>query len=113
MRAEKELGGVVDLLPGTDRPPAGWVTNPGVRWERLSPMAVGLGLFALVGAVRSGWFAEEDTFWQVQTGAEIRRLHTVFLTDTFSWSVSGRPWHPNSWLFDVLLWAQACSSSSR
>jgi hypothetical protein len=94
---------VTDLLPDTERPRAGRVTNPGVRRKLLSPTAVGLGLFASVGAVRSGWFAEGDTFWQVETGAEIRRLHTVFLTDTFSWSVAGRPWHPNSWLFDVLL----------
>ncbi|MFG1921824.1 hypothetical protein [Cryptosporangium sp. NPDC048952] len=63
----------------------------------------GLGVFALVGAVRSGWFAEGDTFWQIQAGTEIRQQHTVFLTDTFSWSMAGRAWHPNSWLFDVLL----------
>lgn len=60
-------------------------------------------MFALVGAVRAGWFAEGDTFWQVRTGTEIRQRHTVFLTDTFSWTIAGRPWHPNSWLFDVLL----------
>ncbi|TQS40371.1 hypothetical protein [Cryptosporangium phraense] len=73
------------------------------RGVRGSPLAVGLAIFALVGAARSGWFTEGDTFWQVQTGTEIRHRHTVFLPDTFSWSLAGRTWHPNSWLFDVLL----------
>jgi hypothetical protein len=95
---------VTDLLPGTGRPPVAGVTTSGMPGKRrLSPLTVGLGLFSLVGAVRAGWFAEGDTFWQVQTGTELRQLHTVFLTDTFSWSISGRPWRPNSWLFDVLL----------
>lgn len=113
MGTSRELGGVTDLLPSTGRPPAGQLANAAARGNRrLSPMTVGLGLFGLVGAVRAGWFAEGDTFWQVQTGTEILRRHTVFLTDTFSWSVSGRPWHPNSWLFDVLLSAAYTSAGS-
>lgn len=100
----EELVGVTDLLPSTSSSSAGRTATTCVRGQRgLSPTAVALALFVLVGAVRAGWFAEGDTFWQVQTGAEIRREHTVLLTDTFSWSLSGRPWHPNSWLFDVLL----------
>jgi hypothetical protein len=63
----------------------------------------GLAPFVLLGAVRAGWFAEGDTFWQIPTGNDILARHTIFLTDTFSWTVPGRPWHTNEWLFDVLL----------
>ncbi|MFI5952221.1 hypothetical protein [Cryptosporangium sp. NPDC051539] len=73
---------------------------------RVAPAWAGLAIYALVGAVRAGWFSEGDTFWQVRTGFALRAERTVFLTDTFSWTVAGRGWHPNSWLFDVLLsWA--------
>ena len=70
--------------------------------DRLPRSAV-LAPFLVLGAVRAGWFSEGDTFWQVQTGREILRRGTVFLTDDFSWVVAGKPWHPNSWAFDVLL----------
>jgi hypothetical protein len=61
-------------------------------------------LFAILGLVRAGWMQEEDPFWQIRTGEQILRTGSVFLTDTFSWTVAGRSWHPNSWLFDLLLW---------
>lgn len=74
-----------------------------LRFARRHAALATLAPFLLVGAVRASWFSEGDTFWQVQTGEEILRRHTVFLTDDFSWTVPGRAWHPNSWLFDLLL----------
>lgn len=59
--------------------------------------------FVVIGAARATYFAEGDTFWAVRTGAEILRQHTIVLPDSFSWTVPGRLWHPNSWLYDVLL----------
>jgi hypothetical protein len=75
---------------------------PDRRRGQLGMLAVVIP-FALVGAARAGSFAEGDTFWQVQTGTDVLARHTTSLTDTFSWTIAGRPWHPNSWLYDVLL----------
>ena len=59
--------------------------------------------FVVVGAARATYFAEGDTFWATRTGAEILRQRTILLPDTFSWTVAGQLWHPNSWSYDVLL----------
>jgi len=77
------------------------LSRPGHRRRRI--WSAGLLPFVLLAAVRAGWFAEGDTFWQIPTGTQLLARHTIFLTDTFSWTVAARPWHPNSWLFDVLL----------
>ena len=59
--------------------------------------------FLLVGLVRSGLFREGDTFWAVPTGAQVVAARSVSLPDAFSWTIPGQLWHPNSWLYDVLL----------
>lgn len=96
-------GRLVAVADGAAAPePAGRDTAPA---RRLTTTRLGLLLFGVLGLVRAGWLLEEDPFWQIRTGEQIVRTGSVFLTDTFSWTVAGRPWHPNSWLFDVLLWA--------
>ncbi len=94
---------MTDLLADVDSASGHAFDPAGPPKPRVGPISVAVGFFTLVGVVRAAWFAEGDTFWQVQTGKDILSRHSVFLTDTFSWTVAGRPWHPNSWLFDVLL----------
>lgn len=56
-----------------------------------------------IAIMRAGRLAEADTFWQIRTGDIILRTGHIPTRDTFSWTVSGRSWHPNSWGFDVAL----------
>src|ERR687884_1764760 len=62
-------------------------------WVALVPVAL----------ARAGLLAESDTFWEIRTGQLILAAHRIPRTDPFSWTAYGRPWHPNSWGFDVLL----------
>lgn len=73
-----------------------WI-SPRARYA-LIPLAV----LPLV-LIRAAVLAESDTFWQIRTGLDILRTHHIPVADSYSWTVSGRQWHPNSWLFDVLL----------
>jgi hypothetical protein len=64
-----------------------------LAWLGALPLAVG----------RAGALADSDTFWQIRTGQLVLRTGHIPATDPFSWTAYGRPWHPNSWAFDVLL----------
>lgn len=52
---------------------------------------------------RAGVLAEADTFWQIRTGLLIVMHGAIPATDTFSWTMYGKPYFQNSWGFDVLL----------
>ena len=52
---------------------------------------------------RAGVLAEADTFWQIRIGLGVIAHHTIPATDTFSWTMYGKPYFQNSWGFDVLL----------
>ena len=61
-----------------------------------------LALLPLV-VFRAGVLAEADTFWQIRIGLLTMAHHTIPATDTFSWTMYGKPYFQNSWGFDVLL----------
>ncbi|MCO7218868.1 hypothetical protein [Klenkia sp. PcliD-1-E] len=71
------------------------------RWRWL--LLGGALPFVLVALARSTRFSEGDTYWQVTTGAEILQRRTTALVENDSWDAAGTPWHPNSWLYDVLV----------
>lgn len=77
----------------------------GRRWT-----AGGFALVALVGAL-AGWrraeapYADGDVLWGARAGREFLEHGKVPHVDSYSWTVSGRPWIPNSWGWDVLLGA--------
>lgn len=52
---------------------------------------------------RAGILSEGDTFWQIRIGQQIIAHHTIPATDTFSWTMYGKPYFQNSWGFDVLV----------
>jgi hypothetical protein len=68
-----------------------------LRWA-IVPLA-----FLPLALLRSGVLAESDTFWQIRTGLDILRTHSIPDADPYSWTARGAEWHPNSWAFDVLL----------
>jgi hypothetical protein len=52
---------------------------------------------------RAGILSEGDTFWQIRIGQQIISRHAIPATDTFSWTMYGKPYFQNSWGFDVLV----------
>jgi hypothetical protein len=52
---------------------------------------------------RAGVLSEGDTFWQIRIGLQTIAHHAIPATDTFSWTMHGKPYFQNSWGFDVLL----------
>jgi len=52
---------------------------------------------------RAGILSEADTFWQIRIGLLTLGHHAIPATDTFSWTMHGKPYFQNSWGFDVLL----------
>ncbi len=52
---------------------------------------------------RAGILTEGDTFWQIRIGLLTIAHHAIPATDTFSWTMYGKPYFQNSWAFDVLL----------
>jgi hypothetical protein len=46
----------------------------------------------------------EDTWFYAATGRWVVDHHAIARSDPFSWTVAGRPWQSNGWLWGVLLW---------
>jgi len=64
-----------------------------LAWLALLPLVI----------VRAGVLSEGDTFWQIRVGLVTIAHHSIPATDTFSWTVHGKPYFQNSWGFDVLV----------
>jgi hypothetical protein len=64
-----------------------------LAWLALLPLVI----------VRAGVLAEGDTFWQIRVGLLTIAHHSIPATDTFSWTMHGKPYLQNSWGFDVLV----------
>ncbi|WDM03012.1 hypothetical protein JI721_11565 [Alicyclobacillus cycloheptanicus] len=47
--------------------------------------------------------SDPDTPWHLATGRYILSHHTIPTTDPFSWSMRGKPWVTQEWLFEVVL----------
>ncbi len=75
--------------------------GPARRWHR--PWLLAWLAFAPVAVLRAGVLTESDTFWQIRAGLLTLAHRAIPATDTFSWTVHGRPWTLNSWAFDVFL----------
>lgn len=59
--------------------------------------------FLPVAVFRAGLLVEGDTFVQIRIGQLIIARHAIPATDTFSWTMLGKPYFQNSWGFDVVL----------
>lgn len=60
-------------------------------------------VFLPVAVLRAGALSEADTFWQIRVGLVTIATHAIPTTDTFSWTMHGKPYFQNSWGFDVFL----------
>ncbi|SDN50100.1 hypothetical protein SAMN05660199_00141 [Klenkia soli] len=89
--------------PGVDRPSRVRRALARARRHRDALLLFGALPFVLAGIARATTFAEGDTYWQITTGAEVLARRTTSLVENDSWDAAGTPWHPNSWLYDVLV----------
>jgi hypothetical protein len=70
--------------------------------SRRAWLLAGLAFLPLI-VFRAGVLSEGDTFWEIRIGLLTIAHHAIPATDTFSWTVPGKPYFQNSWGFDVLL----------
>ena len=50
------------------------------------------------------YYVDSDQFWSLAVGQWIAEHGAVPVVDTFSWTIEGKPWQSNSWLFCWLLY---------
>src|SRR5574337_510365 len=61
-------------------------------------------LFGLsCGALGRLLLRDSDIGWHIRNGQQILQSYSIPRTDTFSSSMSGRPWFAWEWLYDVLI----------
>lgn len=76
-----------------------------VPWKRFVSVEHMILLFWIIGF--AVWamhpISDPDTPWHIATGRYILTHHHVPTTDPFSWSMKGKPWVTQEWLFEVLL----------
>jgi hypothetical protein len=77
-----------------DREPVGLEQRVGI--------AAGLAAMA-AGLFNAGLLDDGDVYWHVATGGWIADRLRVPLTDPFSYTFAGVPWHAHEWLADVLM----------
>ena len=77
-----------------------------VRWRVPVALAVATGCYLLLLAVGSRLLNDPDTYWQIGLGRWIVAHHQVPQVDTFSTTLTGKPWISSQWLAQVLF-AQA------
>src|SRR4051812_17025367 len=69
----------------------------------------GWTIFALVGVVigvlRVESIADPNVLWETRDGLNIVSSGHLPRSDTWSWTVTGKHWVPNSWGWDVVLGA--------
>jgi hypothetical protein len=55
------------------------------------------------GLVRSFYLPEGDIFWEIRAGQDTLSTGMIPRVAHWAWIIDGRPWLPNSWLWNVLL----------
>lgn len=68
---------------------------------RLWPLAIGLGVYALLLISGDRLLNDPDTLWQVTIGQWIIDHRAVPWTDSYSFTMAGQPWISTQWLAQV------------
>jgi hypothetical protein len=66
---------------------------------------VTLAIGAIIAAIafNPAVFNDGDTSWHIAAGQWILRHHAVPMTDPFSFTFAGAPWHAHEWLAEVIM----------
>src|SRR5579863_7695548 len=92
-------------------PHSGTVARSGAssRWLQLLVPSVSDLLFIAVliglscGALGRLLLRDGDTGWHIRNGQFMLHTHSITRIDSFSATMSGRPWYAWEWLYDVLI----------
>ena len=68
----------------------------------LTPLWVGVAIYALFLLAGNRLLIDPDTMWQVTVGQWILDHHAVPQTDVYSFTMRGQPWISTQWLAQVL-----------
>jgi hypothetical protein len=60
-------------------------------------------LCATYGFLGPHLLSDSDIGWHIRNGEQILATHSVPETDTFSYTMAGRPWYAWEWLYDALI----------
>lgn len=88
------------LSAQTDEAP---VAQTWLTWATRRPWLLAWLAFLPLAVLRAGVLIEADTFWEIRTGLLTIGHMAIPATDSFSWTVHGRPWTLNSWAFNVVV----------
>jgi hypothetical protein len=64
---------------------------------------ISLFLSLLVGGLSARLLGDADAGWHIRNGEQVLDTRSIPRTDSFSSTMSGRPWFAWEWLFDVLV----------
>lgn len=60
-------------------------------------------LCATYGFLGPNLLADSDIGWHIRNGEQILATHSVPQTDSFSYTMAGRPWYAWEWLYDTII----------
>lgn len=72
------------------------------RWRLPAALGVAATVYVLLLVLGARLLGDADTFWQIALGDWIVAQGAVPHADTFSWTVTGKPWISSQWLAQVL-----------
>lgn len=82
---------------------SGWRRLVSVEWMILGVWIIAFALYVALQKI-----TDTDTPWHLTTGLYILHYHLVPTHDPFSWSMRGKPWVTQEWLFEVVFaWLEA------
>ncbi|WP_146691174.1 hypothetical protein [Bradyrhizobium canariense] len=78
------------------------ITQDASAGRGLTPLWVGIGVYALFLLAGNRLLIDPDTMWQIAVGQWIIDHHAVPQTDVYSFTMRGQPWISTQWLAQVL-----------
>ena len=84
------------------------IRTSATRFRFLAPSVADLIFIVLLVALTYGVLAprllkDGGTGWHIRNGQQILQTHSITRTDSFSYTMQGRPWYAWEWLYDVLI----------
>jgi hypothetical protein len=61
-----------------------------------------MGILAF-SPLSTGLLGDGDTGWHIRNGEQILATHTIPRTDSFSYTMQGKPWYAWEWLYDLVI----------
>jgi hypothetical protein len=76
----------------------------GPKWPAAVDGAVGIAVLAFVALTSLFALRNNDIWWHMAVGEELLRSRSFITEDPFTFTVTGTPWVPHSWLADIVFY---------